>query len=166
MNCKTTLLALSSFGFFSLVMISCKKSNNSSSTSGQVTASIGGTAWSSNVPTVGLYVSNASTFEIGGEYLKSGDTSAVAISFLTPFILNGPISSDTAGVDVEYVNAATQVEYDGGSVAGHSLLTINSYDTVNHKISGTFSGVLYNITGGSDSLIVTNGTFTSAYTVQ
>ena len=48
----------------------------------------------------------------------------------------------------------------------HSLLTVNSWDSVNHKISGTFSGVLYNITGGSDSLIVTNGTFTSTYTVQ
>jgi hypothetical protein len=165
MKCKTTLLALSSFAFFSLVIISCKKSNSSSS-SGQVTATIGGTAWSSNVPTVGVYISNASTFEIGGEYIKSGDSTALAISFLAPFILNAPISSDTAGVDVGYVNATTQAEYDGGSVAGHSLLTINSWDSVNHKISGTFSGVLYNITGGSDSVVVTNGTFTSVYTKQ
>jgi hypothetical protein len=165
MKFKTTLLALSSFAFFSLVVISCKKSNSSSS-SGQVTATIGSTAWSSNVPTSGLYVTNASTFEIGGEYLKSGDTSALAISFLTPFILHGAISSDTAGVDVGYVNATTLAEYDGGGVAGHSLLTISSWDSVNHKISGTFSGVLYNISGGSDSLVVTNGSFTTAYTVQ
>jgi hypothetical protein len=168
MKCKTTLFALSSFAFFSLVVISCKKSNSNSSSSsnGQFTATIGSTAWVSNVPTSGLYVTSASTFELGGEYLKSGDSTAFAVSFATPFILHAPISSDTAEVDLGYINATTQAEYDGGGVAGHSLLTISSWDSVNHKISGTFSGVLYNITGGSDSLIVTNGAFTSAYTVQ
>jgi len=39
-------------------------------------------------------------------------------------------------------------------------------DSVNHKIIGTFSGVLYNVTGGSDSLVITNGTFNTGYTVQ
>jgi hypothetical protein len=165
MKCKTTLLAVSSFALFSLAVISCKKSNSSSS-SGSFTATIGSTAWTANEPVSGLYVSNITTFELGGEYLKTGDSTAFAISFAAPFILHAPISSDTAAVDVGYVNATTQAEYDGGGIAGHSLLTVNSWDTVNHKISGTFSGVLYNITGGSDSLIVTNGAFTSAYTVQ
>lgn len=165
MKFRTTLLAFSSFAFFSLVISSCKKSNSSSS-NGQFTATIGSTAWSSNEPVTGLYVSNITTFELGGEYLKSGDSTAFAISFAAPFIMHTPISSDTAAVDVGYINATTQAEYDGGGVAGHSILTVSSWDSVNHKISGTFSGVLYNITGGSDSLVVTNGAFSSSYTVQ
>jgi hypothetical protein len=165
MKCKTTLLTLSSFALFSLVVISCKKSN-SSSVSGQITATINGTAWSTNVSTSGIYASISDQFEIIGGSYKSGDTTGVSVSFYDPFPLNTPISSDTSGIDIEYVNQATLAEYDGGIIAGHSLLTITSSDTVNLKISGTFSGVLYNITGGSDSVVVTNGTFTSSYTKQ
>jgi hypothetical protein len=52
--------------------------------------------------------------------------------------------------------------FDGGPLAGHSTLTITSYDSIGYKVGGTFSGVLYNITGGSDSLVITNGVFSTS----
>ena len=157
-------------GSFSLVTatVGCKKINSSSGAGTQMTATINGTAWANNVPVQGLYTQSfgISAFELVGGYYKGGDTTAFAIQFNSPFVLHTAISSDTASVDIGYVNSTTLAEYDGGSTAGHSLLTISSLDSVNHKIIGTFSGVLYNVTGGSDSLVITNGTFNTGYTVQ
>jgi hypothetical protein len=150
---------------FLLTVTSCKKSSSSSGSS-QLTATISGTAWASNIPVQGIYSTAGSAFELVGGYYKSGDTTALALQFSTPFVLHTAISSDTAGVDVGYINASTLAQYDGGAIAGHSILTVSSWDSVNHKISGTFSGVLYNTSGGSDSLIVTNGAFSTSYTVQ
>ncbi|HEV3325561.1 MAG TPA: hypothetical protein VG052_08140 [Puia sp.] len=150
---------------FLLTVASCKKSNSSSGGS-QLSATISGSAWSSNTPVQGLYVTAGSIFELVGGYYKSGDTTALAIQFSRPFVLHTAFASDTAGLDIGYINAKTLTQYDGGPQAGHSVLTVNSWDSVNHKISGTFSGVLYNTSGGTDSLIVTNGSFSTSYTVQ
>jgi hypothetical protein len=148
-----------------LTATSCKKSNSSSSSNGQFAASVSGTAWASNFPTSGIYSTSGQEFEIGGAQYKGGDSTAIALVFFSPITLNKALNSDTATVDVEYVNANTVTEYDGGLIAGHSILTITSYDSVNHKIGGTFTGVLYNISGGSDSVVVTGGSFSSSYTV-
>jgi hypothetical protein len=151
---------------FLLTATSCKKSNSSSSNSnGQFSASISGTAWASNFPTSGIYSTSGQEFEIGGGQYKGGDSTIITLVFFSPITLNMAISSDTALVDVGYVNANTVTEYDGGIIAGHSILTITSYDSVNHKVGGTFTGVLYNISGGSDSVVVTGGSFSSSYIV-
>ena len=150
---------------FLLTVTGCKKSSSSSGSTG-LSATISGSVWTSNIPVQGLYSTAGGAFELIGGYYKSGDTTALAVQFSTPFVLHTAISSDTAGVDIGYVNAKTLTQYDGGAIAGHSILTVSSWDSVNHKISGTFSGVLYNTSGGTDSLIVTNGSFTTSYTVQ
>jgi hypothetical protein len=160
------LLVVSS-AFLLAVTVSCKKSNSSSS-SAQMTATVNGSAWANDVPVQALYAQSfgIGAFEVIGGYYKSGDTTAFAIEFNTPFVLHTAISSDTAIVDIGYINSTTLAEYDGGSTAGHSILMISSWDSVNHKITGTFNGVLYNVTGGSDSLVITNGNFSTGYTVQ
>jgi hypothetical protein len=157
-----------SSAFLLTVTVSCKKSNSSGSSSTQMTATVNGSAWASNVPVQALYAQSfgVGAFEVIGGYYKGKDTTAFAIQFNTPFVLHTAISSDTAVLDIGYVNSTTLTEYDGGSTAGHSILTVSSWDSVNHKISGTFSGVLYNVTGGSDSLVVTNGSFSTGYTAQ
>jgi hypothetical protein len=149
---------------FLLASTSCKKSNSGGSSAG-ISATVNGTAWTTSFPINGFYVTANQEFELGGLQVKSGDSTGFALAFLGPVVLNHPMSSDTAGVDIGYISFKTQTEYDGGQIAGHSILNITSYDGNAHKIAGTFSGVLYNL-GGSDSLVITNGSFNSTYTVQ
>jgi hypothetical protein len=160
-----TFSALTAATFF--MTTSCKKSNSSSGGgSNSISATISGSGWATTVPTQAIYASNIGEFEILGGSYKGGDTTAVSVAFLTPFPLNKAISSDTAGVDIGYINAKTLAEYDGGQQAGHCIITISSWDQTNHKIAGTFTGVMYNVSGGTDSLVVTNGNFSTAYTNQ
>jgi hypothetical protein len=150
---------------FMLAATSCKKSN-SSSNSGSMSASVNGTAWATSFSSTGIFSSAAGEFEIGGVQFKGGDSTIIAVAFFAPVSLNKTISSDTAQVDLGYVDTKTLAQYDGGSIAGHSVLTITSYDSTGHKIAGTFSGVVYNISGGTDSILITNGSFSSTFTAQ
>jgi hypothetical protein len=162
----TSLLTVSILAAATFFMaISCKKSNNSTG-GGGLSATISGTAWASTVPSQAIFAKTLGEFEIIGGQYKSGDSTGLSLAFGTPFPLHTAISSDTAFLDVSYVNVKTLAQYDGGLLAGHSILTVSAWDSVNHKISGTFTGVLYNVSSGSDSLVVTNGTFNTAYTVQ
>ncbi|HET6256152.1 MAG TPA: hypothetical protein VFE32_18895 [Puia sp.] len=164
-SCNRVIALVVISSAFLLAATSCKKSNNNSSNGG-INASVSGASWAANYPTIGLYVTSFGEFEIGGVQYKGGDSTAFAIYFSTPFTLGHAMNSDTIAVDVQYINAKTLQEYDGGDIAGWSTLTVKSYDSTGHKISGSFNGVLYNVTGGSDSLVIQNGSFTSSYTVQ
>jgi hypothetical protein len=151
---------------FLLAVAGCSKSSNSNSSTG-ITASVAGSAWASNYPVEGTYISALGQFEVGGVQVKGGDTTAFAILFDAPFSLNKAMNSASANVDVQYVDEKTQLSYDGGSAAGWSIITITSYDSVGHKVGGTFSGVVYDIgLSGNDSLVITNGTFNTSYTPQ
>jgi hypothetical protein len=155
------------FVFLLVICMSCKKSNSSNTTNQQISATINGTAWVNTLPIQSFYdTAFEDMFNINGISVKSGDSTEVSMFFYPPFPLNTPISSDTTSLEINYTELNTSQVYTGGGPAGHSLLTVSTCDTVNHKISGTFSGILYNITGGSDSLIVTNGAFNSSYTIS
>jgi hypothetical protein len=149
-----------------LVVASCSKSNNSSSSNGSITASINDTAWTANYSVAGLYTVAANEFEVVGSQIKSGDSTIFYVNFNTPITAGKTISSDSGLVDIEFANSKGSALYDGGSLAGHSILTVTDWDSTNFKIGGTFSGVLYNINTGTDSLIVTGGTFSTSFTLQ
>lgn len=140
---------------------SCKKSSNNGNAA--LSASLGGNGWAANYPVTGIYSSGQ--FEIGGLRVKGGDSTVLGLIFTSPVALNKPVSSDTAQVDLAYMDNQTKAEYDG-SMPGHSIITITSYDSAARRIAGTFTGVLYNDTNGSDSLVVTGGVFSSSYTSQ
>lgn len=163
-NRTMALIVISST--FLLAATSCKKSNSSNNSTASMSASVNGTAWASSIPAVGIYSIAGSEFEIEGGQIKSGDSTALAVAFFSPIIVNRAVSSDTASVDVGYIDSHTLAEYDGGNIAGHSMVTVTSYDSTGKKIAGTFSGVLYNITGGTDSLVITGGVFNSTYTAE
>jgi hypothetical protein len=127
-----------------------------------MTASIGGTSWTAG-SVAGIFAVSSGQFQIGGLQLKSGDSTVFELSFYSPVALNKTINSDTAGLDIQYDDARADTLYDGGVLAGHALLTITSYDSIKYTVGGTFSGVLYNLSGGSDSLVVTNGTFNTSF---
>jgi hypothetical protein len=152
---------------FSMAVGSCEKSSNNSGSSGSMTASINNTAWAANAGFGGSFTVADSTFDIAGAEIKSGDTTGFSITFYTPITVNKTVNSDTtSNIDIQYADAKTGALYEGGTLAGHSILTITSYNTSNYTIGGTFSGVLYNVTTGSDSVTVTGGTFSTSFTLQ
>ena len=162
MKFKTTLLTLSSFALFSLVVISCKKSNSNSS-SGSVSATYGTTSFQSS-NTVGVYYTTYNTFELVGYTIASGDTTVTEVTLTSPFVLNTPISSDTAISDLlSYYDSKGSLNYTGGYGAGNTpvIITVTSWDSVNKKIAGTFSGTLYNLS--DDSVTATKGQFNLSY---
>jgi hypothetical protein len=160
------LLVISSA--FLLAVTGCKKSNSSNSGTA-ISATINGTAWSSNLGTLGFYVSggiSGGEFDIEGGQLKSGDTTAFDLTFLSPFTLNQAVSSDTSEISILYSDVKTTNTYEGTFGVGHFDLTITAYDSTGKTIGGTFSGVLYNVLSSTDSIEVTNGKFNSSFTVN
>jgi hypothetical protein len=127
-----------------------------------MTATVNGTAWTSNYPVSGGFSVASSQFLIGGLQVKSGDSTAFVVSFYSPVALDQTIGSDSTGIDIQYDDIRNDALYDGGTIAGHSTIMITSYDSIGYKVGGTFSGVLYNVTGGNDSIVVTNGTFSTS----
>jgi hypothetical protein len=165
---RAMALTVLSFTFL-LAATSCKKSNNSNSSSAGITATVGGTAWANNFPVEGFYSSAESAFLVDGVQVKSGDSTGFEVGFGAPITLNKALTSDGIIVDVVYVVEKSQTVYDGSSIGGgngHSIVTVTSYDSTGHKVSGTFSGVLYNQLNANDSVVVTSGNFSSSYVVQ
>jgi hypothetical protein len=153
---------------FLLAVTSCKKSSNNSGGSGTMTATIGGTAWANSYPVVGVYASSGGTglFELVGLQFKGGDSTAFALDFASPFTLNRAFSTDTAALIVAYTDSKSGNQYTALTGFGTGILTVSSYDSTGHTIAGTFSGVLYNASTGTDSVVVTNGKFNSTFTVN
>jgi hypothetical protein len=55
-------------------------------------------------------------------------------------VVNKALMSDSGySIDVQYQVSHTGALYDGGALAGHTIVTITSYDSTNFKIAGTFS---------------------------
>jgi hypothetical protein len=87
-----------------------------------------------------------------------------------PFTLNQPFNTDTTDMTLfYYTNGSSGKQYGVGSYwfgagSGLAVMTVTSLDTNAHKISGTFSGSLY--ASASDSIVVSNGKFSSSYTVE
>jgi hypothetical protein len=144
---------------------SCSKSKNNGS-NGSMTASINGTVWKANYAVGGSLTVAANTFEVAGAEIASGDTTEFSVTFYTPIQVDMAFSSDTAFLDIQYSDLKTGALYDGGSLAGHSVMVITSYNTSNSQIAGAFSGVLYNVNTGTDSVTVAGGTFNTSFSLQ
>lgn len=90
------------------------------------------------------------------------DSNQLSLRFPSPVILDSAISTG----DVVYFQPKAPFFYYSTIVGaspsevppyGHSLVTITSWDSVSHRIAGTFSSEIYS--GPNDSLRQTNGTF-------
>jgi hypothetical protein len=145
-----------------LMTASCKKSNSSSS-SGGLSATYGTTSFQSST-TVGVYYQTASMVDLIGYTISSGDTTVTEVGLSTPFTLNTPVSSDTVYSNyINYYDSKGALNYYGGFNVGYSpvIITVTSWDTVNKKITGTFSGTLYG--SSNDSVVATKGQFNMSY---
>lgn len=150
---------------FLLATAGCKKSSNTT-VSGSMTASRNDTAWTANLAVGATYTQAAGQMVVVGAQSNSGDTTSFYLTFYSPFSVNRSISSDTTQLDLEYIDSKSGAFFDGGDIAGHSLVTITTYDVTNLKIGGTFSGVLYNVVNNADSLVITGGTFNTTFSLQ
>jgi hypothetical protein len=165
---KRIFFPLFIIGSFSLVTatVGCKKSNSSSGASGVMTATISGTSFAaSSTTSQAIYSSAYRQFDIIGVQIKSGDTTAIELTWNAAAKVNFPIASDTSTLETSYFDSKTQASFDGGDLPGHSIITVTSWDSTNLKVAGTWSGVMYGITA-TDSIIVTNGTFNTTYIKQ
>jgi hypothetical protein len=155
--------------FTLLIASSCKKSSNISDSSNSVSATVSGTNFSTST-TASFYSQSGADWDISGVSIKSGDTVVVEAMIFAPFTLNQPFNTDTTNTTLFYsTNGSSGKQYGAGSYwfgsgNGLAVMTVTSLDTTAHKISGTFSGSLY--TTASDSVVVTNGKFSSSYTVE
>ncbi len=150
--------------FLLTLIIGCSKNNNSNPSSGTMAASVSGTVFTA-ATTVGAYSQSFGLIDVVGYTIKSNDTTIVTIGIPYGAPINHLFSSDSTLAGITY--QITGKEYDAylGFPGTKALITLTASDTVNHTITGTFSGTLYNDLSATDSVVVTNGTFTSSYTV-
>jgi hypothetical protein len=166
MKNKTLLLsALVIFGgAFLFLATSCKKGG------GPVAAPIGviGTVGDSNFVSTSAqsyYDTSLNLFLVAGVSFRPYDSSTLSIQFPPPIRVNVAVSSDSEAVLMGYFNHG--ITYIGGAkpYEGHAVYTVTSWDSVNRKLQGTFSGTIYGVSTGSmsDSLVVTKGAFNVTY---
>jgi hypothetical protein len=146
-----------------VVGTSCKKSNTSNSNNA-ISATISGTGFAPSI-TAMFYSTDSALFEFSGATFKTGDTSGLilAISTSSPFAINKAIT-DPNYVLLDYTH--NDKDYWNGYTPGHFAVTITSWDSVNHKVVGNFTGTLYSDWGSKDSVVITNGNFNTSYIVQ
>jgi hypothetical protein len=165
-NRAMALLVISST--FLLAVTGCKKSSNNGGGSGTMSATVNGTAWTNSIPVVGVYATSGGTggFEIVGLQFKSGDSTSLDLDFAAPFTLNQAITTNSGSLIVAYTDSKSGAGYGALITLGNASVTITSYDSTAHTIAGSFSGVLYNEATLTDSIAVTNGKFSSSFTVN
>lgn len=150
-----------------LILTACNKnSNNNSNSSGSLSATISGTAFTAN-STAGAYISSIGQYFVIGYYIQSKDTTGIQITlpYLPP--LNHPVSTDSVGLaDLTYVVSGKEYDAYFGLGNSQAVFTLTVADTVGHNLAGTFSGVLYNDANVNDSVVITNGKFSSSYTIE
>lgn len=146
---------------------SCSKNNTTSyTTDGTLTATVNGVAFSANSYVIGARITTlVPQLIIQGDSIHNGDTAAFQVAM--PYILpvNQAVSVDSSAfvgaLGITYTKGSKQYQAYYGVFASHGTVTLSTADTVNHKVAGSFSGVLYY--SGSDSVVVTNGAFNSTY---
>jgi hypothetical protein len=90
---------------------------------------------------------------------------ALTVDFTEPFQLNVPIPPSPAQGSIGYLRSNPTLIYNTGIGApARADITITSWDSVTHRIAGSFNGVMY--ADIQDSLAVSNGSFNLSYSIQ
>jgi hypothetical protein len=152
-------------------IVACQKGTQTSGyvTQGTLTATVGSTSYAPSLTEAVYSPVTYSTFAVIGLQPAKDSTFLRVELPLTGFTIGTPFSSDTAvSSGLSWFDSERTYEYDAvfGNAASHSLMNITSWDSVNRKVAGTFSGVLYNINNASDSIVITNGAFNTSYTEE
>ncbi|HLZ89160.1 MAG TPA: hypothetical protein VKQ52_18015 [Puia sp.] len=150
----------------SLLLTNCSKNNSSTNSQGTLSATVGSSAFTAN-QTFGAYYSSLSTMTVIGLVPQGKDSTILQLSLPYPLTVDTTRSSDNTSFGLSYYTRSGSKSYDAFAGNGHAIFNISLFDTVNHKLSGTFSGTLLNdLNPSTDSVVITNGKFTTAYSVQ
>lgn len=146
-----------------LIFAGCSKNNNSSTSSGSFTATIGATSYQ-GTKTLGAYSYGLGELAIVSFAMHPNDTSAFQVNMRWPAkVFNQVLPADTL-LTITY--AAKGKEYDAYSTQGQVLLTLTSVDSIGHKIAGSFTATGHSIANYNDSVLITNGKFSTSYNVN
>jgi hypothetical protein len=149
------LSVLSLAGVF--LFAACSKSSSSPAASGSLSATVGAASFQ-GTSTNGVY--SKSLGELVVFSFNAKDSFELIIPY--PPRINQPLISDSS-----YIRFDTKgIEYDAFSEAGQAQLTVTAFDSSTHQFSGTFSATAYNSANASDSVVITNGKFTTSYTIS
>lgn len=146
-----------------LLTIGCSKSNTPSPTNGTLSATAGTSNFNA-AQVEGLYSQSFGLMAVLGYSIQSNDTTSFLLQFAYIPPVGLAISSDTTQTALNYTIPGKR--YDAFLGDGKVVLTLTSADTVGHKLAGTFNGTVYNDANPMDSVVVTNGKFSSTYSVS
>ena len=128
-----------------------------------ISATVGGQVWLSQ-SAAGIEPPGLGVITLVGLNFSADDSSQLEIDLTDTIPLHK--ADPFLHTSVRYF-AGDGTVYEGEPAIGaHGVVTVNSLDTETHKVTGTFSGVLYNASNSQDSLAVTNGVFSSSYRVN
>jgi hypothetical protein len=152
-----------------LLLAACSKTNNSPAPNGSFSAMVGGTAFTANQVAAADLPSALGPREliVVGYYVQARDTTGLQVEmpYLPP--VNRPFSTDTTTLAaITYVASGKRYDAYFGLGASRAVFTLTSVDSVNHNVAGVFSGTVYNDADLNDSLVITNGKFSSSYSVE
>jgi hypothetical protein len=145
-----------------LLAASCGKSNSGSASSGTLSATIGSSNFQSTT-TLGAYSVGIELLAVVSSSMHPNDTSAFQLILPWPPPVNKPFPADSL-LMLSYTIKGT--EYDAYSTEGQLQLTVTSLDSTAHKIGGTFSATGHSLLSYNDSVVITNGKFSTAYNVN
>ncbi|HXB96146.1 MAG TPA: hypothetical protein VNU70_13340 [Puia sp.] len=147
-----------------LVITGCSKSANPPlPTNGTLSITAGTTNFTA-AQVEAAYSSTLGFVAVLGYTIQGHDTTSVQLDFAYLPPVGVTFSSDSTETGLTYI--AGSKRYDGFLGLGKVVMQLTAADTVEHKLSGTFSATLIDDDNSSDSLIITNGKFTSTYTAQ
>jgi hypothetical protein len=153
-----------SFSVLTLVfgaIAGCSKNNNSSTSSGSFTATVGGSAFQGS-STGGAYSSSLGVLLVVSSSVQSKDTATIELVLPYAPPVNKPFVSDSLYLTYTHKGA----EYDAWSANGQLQVTVTSLDTLAHTLAGTFAATGHSGANYNDSVVITNGKFSSAYTIN
>ena len=149
------------FLVFSTTMFSSCKKDSPSGATAQLSATVGSTSFQPSVVT-GLDISGH--IIVGGIQIVSGDTLGLTISIPDTVKAGSVVKLDYSADDlITFSHSKTQIGYDTYEDFAHASITVSGFDKANKKVSGSFTGVLYNADGLNKDSVKINGSFNSAY---
>ncbi len=143
-----------------LVLEACRKTPLDASSG--FSATINGTSFG----TIGynaLYTPRTNQIDVTGSAIHDEDTTYLYLIF-PDSSFKKPIDIKTIA-NITYYDAGKNFMYDSYADFSHGTLTVNSLNLNSRMVSGTFSGVIYAYSG-FDSVVLTNGKFSSPFVVQ
>ena len=146
-----------------VVLTSCSSdSSDESSLTGSITASIDGQNWRSNVAVAAVQSINFG--EINGGVLQilgtASNSSSLAVNIPLQNLSVGTYTYNGFDADGNLSYNTMEDSYSSDETGGTFTLTINSYNSNNGTISGTFSGTLIGFDTPTQ-MSITNGTFSN-----